>query len=47
MAEHHGNLFYNAGGGTAHDIKKLAVMMKDRVLKKFGINLEEEVQYLG
>jgi len=47
VAEHHGNLFYNAGGGTAHDIKKLAVMMKDRVLKKFGINLEEEVQYLG
>ena len=47
IARHHGNLFYNAGGGKAQDIKKLAIILKDKVMKKFGVKLEEEVQYLG
>ena len=46
VARHHGNLFYNAGGGTSQDIKKLAMVLKSRVFKKFGVKLEEEVQYL-
>ncbi|OGF66601.1 UDP-N-acetylenolpyruvoylglucosamine reductase [Candidatus Giovannonibacteria bacterium RIFCSPHIGHO2_01_FULL_48_47] len=47
IAKHHANLFYNSGGGKAQDIKKLAIILKDRVMKKFGVELEEEVQYLG
>src|SRR3989344_1836446 len=46
VARHHGNLFYNAGGGRAGDIKKLASILKGRVYRKFGVRLEEEVQYL-
>jgi len=46
VAEYHGNLIYNKGGGKSTDIKKLADLLKKRVQKKFGITLEEEVQYL-
>lgn len=46
VAEHHGNLIYNSGNGKSKDIIKLAKILKDRVKKKFGINLEEEIQYL-
>ncbi len=46
VADYHANLIYNAGGGKAEDIKKLAVFLKTAVRKKFGVELEEEVQYL-
>lgn len=47
IAKHHANLFYNAGGGKARDIKKLAAFLKKKVKTKFGIELEEEIQYVG
>ena len=46
VAEYHGNLIYNTGNGTSKDVKKLASLLKKKVQKKFGIILEEEVQYL-
>lgn len=46
VANHHGNLIYNSGDGTVRDIAKLSKILKLRVRKKFGIRLEEEVQYL-
>lgn len=46
VAEHHGNLVYNRGKGTAGEIKRLAEILKTKVEKVFGIRLEEEVQYL-
>lgn len=46
VAEHHGNLVYNQGRGTAREIKELAEVLKKKVEKAFGIRLEEEVQYL-
>jgi UDP-N-acetylmuramate dehydrogenase len=46
VAEHHGNLIYNTGHGTAREIKKLAEILKAKVKKTFGILLEEEVRYL-
>lgn len=46
VAEHHGNLIYNRGNGTTEDIKKLAKILKTKVEKRFGIRLEEEVQYI-
>jgi UDP-N-acetylmuramate dehydrogenase len=46
VAAYHANLIYNAGGGTAHQIRELIADLKRRVQERFGIELEEEVQYL-
>ena len=46
VAGHHANLIYNPGGGTAADVKKLARKLQTLVKKKFGIIIDEEVQYL-
>ncbi len=47
VADYHANLIYNAGGGTAADLRALIAELKERVRARFGIELEEEVQYLG
>jgi UDP-N-acetylmuramate dehydrogenase len=47
VADYHANLIYNAGAGTARDIAELIQDLKDRVLCKYGLELEEEVQYVG
>ncbi|TSC91053.1 MAG: UDP-N-acetylmuramate dehydrogenase [Parcubacteria group bacterium Gr01-1014_2] len=46
VAKHHGNLIYNSGSGKSNEVVKLAEILKNKVKKRFGINLEEEVQYL-
>jgi UDP-N-acetylmuramate dehydrogenase len=45
IADFHGNLFVNSGKGKASDVKKLSKILKDKVQKKFGIKIEEEVRY--
>lgn len=47
VAAHHANLIYNAGKGSGADVRRLAQTLKALVKKKFGITIEEEVQYLG
>ena len=47
VADYHANLVYNAGGGTARDLVALITQLKSRVRERFGIELEEEVQYVG
>jgi UDP-N-acetylmuramate dehydrogenase len=47
VATYHANLLYNAGAGTARDLRALIAELKSRVQQKFGITLEEEVQYVG
>jgi len=47
VAEYHGNLIYNAGGGTARELCALMEELKRRVRDRFGLELEEEVQYIG
>jgi UDP-N-acetylmuramate dehydrogenase len=47
VAEHHANLLYNAGSGTASQIRDLIARLKRLVFDRYGIILEEEVQYLG
>ena len=47
VAQYHANLLYNAGNGTASDLVALIRELKDRVRARFGIELEEEVQYVG
>ena len=47
VADYHANLIYNAGNGTAADLVQLIQELKGRVERKWGIPLEEEVQYVG
>lgn len=48
VSDEHANWIINKKGrGTAEDIKKLAKAMKEMVKKKHGIELEEEVEYVG
>jgi UDP-N-acetylmuramate dehydrogenase len=43
----HANILVNAGQATARDVLTLAELMKARVRAKFGVELEEEVMFLG
>jgi UDP-N-acetylmuramate dehydrogenase len=47
VADYHANLIFNGGSGTAADLRALIDDLKARVREKFGLELEEEVQYLG
>ena len=47
VATYHANLIYNDGNGTAADLLAVIADLKRRVADKFGITLEEEVQYVG
>ena len=47
VADYHANLIYNAGGGTAEELCALIAELKLRVRERFGIEVEEEVQYVG
>ena len=47
VATYHANLIYNAGGGSAADLCALIHELKARVRARFGLELEEEVQYVG
>ena len=43
----HANIIINAGRATAREVLELAAIMKSRVREKFGVELEEEVMFLG
>jgi UDP-N-acetylmuramate dehydrogenase len=47
VASYHANLVYNDGAGTASDLFLVIQELKRRVRERFGIDLEEEVQYVG
>jgi UDP-N-acetylmuramate dehydrogenase len=47
VATYHANLIYNAGQGTARELCEVIRELKTRVRDKFGIEVEEEVQYVG
>jgi UDP-N-acetylmuramate dehydrogenase len=47
VADYHANLIYNAGGGTAADLCVIIRELKERVRARFGLDVEEEVQYIG
>ena len=47
VAGYHANLIYNGGAGTAADLCALIQELKARVRARFGIEMEEEVQYVG
>ena len=47
VADYHANLIYNTGDGTARELCELIGELKSRVRQQFGLELEEEVQYVG
>jgi UDP-N-acetylenolpyruvoylglucosamine reductase len=46
VADYHANLIYNDGGGT-RELRAVIDELKGRVRRQFGLELEEEVQYIG
>ena len=47
VADYHANLIYNQGQGTAAELVSVIGELKQRVHDRFGLQLEEEVQYVG
>ncbi len=47
VSQNHGNFLVNAGDAKAEDFMILIALIKTRVRNKFGIQLREEVQYVG
>lgn len=47
IADYHANLIYNAGDGTAQELVRVICECKARVRRRFGFDMEEEVQYVG
>ena len=47
VADYHANLIYNNGNGTAQQLRTVIGELKRRVEDRWGMPLEEEVQYVG
>jgi len=47
VADFHANIIYNEGGGTAKELRDLITELKAAVRERFGLELEEEVQFIG
>ncbi|MCL6096075.1 MAG: UDP-N-acetylmuramate dehydrogenase [Patescibacteria group bacterium] len=47
ISEKHPNFIVNLGNAASNDVKALIVFARAAVLEKFGIELEEEIMYLG
>ena len=47
ISELHPNFIINLNGAEAKDVLKLIELTKAKIKEKFGIELEEEIQYLG
>lgn len=43
----HANFFVNEGGGSAEEVSGLISLVKSAVLQKYGLELHEEIQYVG
>ena len=47
MSPTHANFIVNEGGATARDIRALIERCKAEVRARFGVELREEIVYLG
>ena len=43
----HGNFIINTGNATARDVKELISIIKSKVKSAHGVELEEEIRYIG
>ena len=47
ISEKHSNFIINTGKATAEDIVILAGIVRQKIRSKFGVQLQEEIQYVG
>lgn len=47
VSEKHGNYLINTGSATAEDVLQLAALIKRQVRETMGVELQEEVNYVG
>lgn len=47
VSEKHANFIVNTGGGKAEDVVILISLIKEKVRATFGIQLKEEIEYVG
>tara|TARA_B100000686_G_scaffold348170_1_gene438579 strand:+ start:719 stop:1003 length:285 start_codon:yes stop_codon:yes gene_type:complete len=47
ISKKHCNFFINNGKAKSHELEELIHQVKNKVLKKTGINLELEIQIIG
>ncbi len=47
ISEKHANFIINLGGASSQDVVDLINLAKTKVKQKFGIDIKEEIQYLG
>lgn len=47
ISKEHGNFIVNTGGAKATDVIMLISLIKQKIRVNFGIQLEEEIQYVG
>ncbi|MFA7319680.1 MAG: FAD-binding protein [Parcubacteria group bacterium] len=47
VSEKHGNFVINLGAGKAQDVVMLSSLIKMKVRDEFGVQLKEEIQYVG
>ena len=47
ISKKHANFIINTGNAKARDVLSLIDLVKDGVQKKFGVRLEEEIQWIG
>lgn len=47
ISERHGNFFVNTGGARAADVRALIELAAREVFEQFGLELKEEIQYVG
>ena len=47
ISSKHANFFLNDGNATAADVRRLIRIAKEKVYYKFGVELKEEIIYLG
>jgi len=47
ISDQHANFFINHGHGTAEHVVMLASLVKQKVRERYGIQLREEVQFIG
>lgn len=47
ISERHANFIVNTGAATADDVRMLIGIAKDAVRDRYGLGLEEEIQYIG
>lgn len=47
ISTEHANFIINEGGATSADVRALINLIKNAVFARYGVELEEEIRYIG